>query len=296
MPKSVLERQEAVRSESDALSGRDFSQLCCLIYERSGIKLGSEKKIMLESRLRRRMAQLRLGSYRQYCEYLFAGGDTSSDEMVHLIDAVTTNKTEFFREKTHFDFLISKAIPDLATRRDNSRDFLVWSAGCSTGEEPYTLAMLLSEYRAAQSSFRFRIVATDISTAVLEKATRGVYNSEAIHPVSPELRRKYFMRSRDPDSNLVRVVPELRQLIEFRRLNLMDTFSAFETAECIFCRNVVIYFDRPTQEQLFRKLAEKLVEGGYIFLGHSESLHQMDLPLIPVAPSLYRKSDGRRRN
>jgi chemotaxis protein methyltransferase CheR len=234
-----------------------------------------------------------LNSYGQYCDYLF-GGD-SGQEMVHLIDAVTTNKTEFFRERTHFDFLISKALPELIPHLE-SREFLVWSAGCSTGEEAYTLAMLLSEYKGTQSAFRFRVLATDISTAVLEKAIRGVYSSDAIDAVAPDLRRKYFMRSRDPDSRLVRVVPELRDAVEFRRLNLMESFVDCPAADCIFCRNVVIYFDRATQEKLFRKLTEKLVAGGYIFLGHSESLHQMDLPLVPVAPALYRKADGHRRN
>lgn len=292
----MVDGPEHARRESETLSSRDFAQLCSVIYDRSGIKLGAEKKIMLESRLRRRMAQLKLSSYRQYCDYVFAGGERDTQEMVHLIDVVTTNKTEFFREKVHFDFLISKAIPELLAGKEDSRDLLIWSAGCSSGEEPYTLAMLLSEYRAARPSFRFRILATDISTAMLQKAVRGVYSSEAIQPVPAGLRRKYFMRSRDPDSELVRVVPELRDLVEFRQLNLMGTFSACELADCIFCRNVVIYFDRPTQEQLFRKLAQKLVDGGYIFLGHSESLHQMDLPLIPVAPALYRKTDGRRRN
>jgi chemotaxis protein methyltransferase CheR len=264
-----------------------------VIYKQSGIKLGAEKKIMLESRLRRRMSHLQLASYRQYCDYLFAAGGSAADEMVYLIDVVTTNKTEFFREKVHFEFLISKALPELMAREGDRKDFLVWSAGCSTGEEAYTLAMLLSEYRAAKPSFRFRILATDISTAVLEKAARGVYHVDAIEPVPADLRKKYFMRSRNPADELVRVVPELRAAIEFRRLNLMDTFSGCDTADCIFCRNVVIYFDRPTQEQLFRKLTDKLVGGGYMFLGHSESLHQMQLPLVPVAPALYRKPNGR---
>src|SRR5581483_9855554 len=195
----MLSPSEGTGHDNDGLSSRDFAQLCSMIYDRCGIKLGSEKKIMLESRLRRRMSQLRLASYRAYCDYLFSGG-SDSEEMVHLIDAVTTNKTEFFREKVHFDFLISKAVPELTSRRIETRDFFIWSAGCSTGEEPYTLGMLLSEYRALQPSFRFRILATDISTAVLEKAVRGVYNTEAIQAVPAELRRKYFMRSRDPAS------------------------------------------------------------------------------------------------
>jgi chemotaxis protein methyltransferase CheR len=281
---------------SDSLSSRDLKRLCQLIYEQSGITLSAEKQIMLEGRLKRRLASLHLSYYRDYCEYLFDGTGHDAEEMVHLIDAVTTNKTDFFREKTHFDFLADKFLPQFTAREGSARDFLVWSAGCSTGEEPYTLAMVLSEYRQAHPGFRFRVLATDISTAVLAKAELGVFHSDVMRPVPPDLRRKYFMRSRDRESNLLRAVPELRQAIEFRRLNLIEEFSMPELADVIFCRNVIIYFDRPTQERLFQKFLRQLVDGGYIFVGHSESLHHMNLPLVPVAPALYRKIDAGNRN
>jgi chemotaxis protein methyltransferase CheR len=216
--------------------------------------------------------------------------------MVQLIDAVTTNKTDFFREQAHFDLLITMALPDLTARSKNARDALIWSAGCSTGEEPYTLAIVLTEYARSHPGFRFRILATDISTAVLAKAQMGVFTAEVVSPVPPDLRRKYFMRGRNRDSNLLRVVPELRETIEFRRLNLMEDFAMSEPVDAIFCRNVIIYFDRPTQEQLFRKFSRQLVEGGYMFVGHSENLHHMNVPLVPVAPALYRKADGRDKN
>jgi len=175
----------------------------------------------------------------------------------------------------------------------------VWSAGCSTGEEPYTLAMVLSEYASSHPGFNFRILATDISTTVLEKAALGIYPSQLVRPVPPALKVKYLMRGREPGSDRVRVVPELRRLIEFRRLNFMDPDYGFaEKMDAIFCRNVIIYFDRPTQERLFRKFSRQLADGGYLFVGHSESLHQMDVPLVPVAPALYRRTenDGRHRN
>lgn len=277
---------------ADSLSSRDLNRLCRLIYDQSGITLSAEKQIMLEGRLKRRLTSLNLSSYREYCDYLFDGHGHDTEELVHLIDAVTTNKTDFFREKTHFDFLAAKALPELA-RDGNSRELLIWSAGCSTGEEPYTLAMVLHEYRESHPGFRCRVLATDISTAVLEKAKLGIFSSEVVRPVPSDLRRKYFMRSRDRGSNLLRVVPELRQMIEFRRLNLMEDFGFSELADAIFCRNVIIYFDRPTQERLFHKFMRQLVDGGYMFVGHSESLHQMDVPLVPVAPALYRKADGR---
>jgi chemotaxis protein methyltransferase CheR len=276
-------------ARDECISGRDYARLCDLIYAEAGIHLGTEKRIMLEVRIKRRLRDLDLSSYGQYCDYLF-GHQGLKEEIVHLIDVVTTNKTDFFREAKHFDFLVEKAIPDLVSRSGSGRQFLVWSAGCSTGEEPYTLAMVLSEYALTHPGFRFRILATDISTTVLAKAELGVYSCEAAEPVPSAIKRKYFMRSRDDGSNRVRVVPELRRLVEFRRLNFMDVdYGLSERADVIFCRNVIIYFDRPTQERMLKKLSDNLVPHGYMFVGHAETLHDMDLPLAPVAPSLYRR-------
>jgi len=174
------------------------------------------------------------------------------------------------------------------------RQLLIWSAGCSTGEEPYTMAIVLSEYALTHPGFRFRILATDISSLVLAKAELGVYTSDVVDPVSTALRRKYFMRSREPGSEKLRVVPELRRLVEFRRLNFMDSdYGVPEKADAIFCRNVIIYFDRPTQERILQRLSNCLTPGGFMFVGHAETLHDMKLPLTPVAPALYRRVDGR---
>jgi chemotaxis protein methyltransferase CheR len=276
-------------SHNDNLSVRDLKRLCSLIYERSGINLSPEKKIMIEGRLRRRVTALKLASYAEYCKYLFDGLD--DEELAHLIDAVSTNKTDFFREKEHFDRLVAKVLPELAAHK-NSQELLFWSAGCSTGEEPYTLAMVLDNYGRSHAGFQFHVLATDISKAVLEKAKRGVFVSDVVEPVPQELRLRYFMRSRDRASKLLRIVPELRAMVEFQWLNLMDEFRLPQPVDVIFCRNVIIYFDRPTQERLFRKMAKQLTAGGYIFVGHSESLHHMDVPLVPVAAAIYRKAES----
>ena len=276
-----------------AISNSDYARLRRLIYDQSGIVLHQEKKTMLELRIKRRLRSLSIDSFGDYCDYLFAR-NTQQEEIVHLLDVVTTNKTDFFREPDHFEYLTQKALPDLVAREQVDQGLVAWSAGCSTGEEPYTLAMMLAEYGLSLPGFRFKVLATDLSTTVLSKARLGIFASEAVEPVPPVLRRKYFMRSLDAESNTVRVVPELRQMVEFRRLNFMDAdFGMTEKVHILFCRNVIIYFDRQTQEAILRKLAGNIVPGGYAFLGHSETLHGMDLPLSPVAPALYRRDDVR---
>jgi chemotaxis protein methyltransferase CheR len=275
----------------EGISNRDYARLCNLIYQEAGIHLGTEKRIMLEARIKRRLRALDLSSYSQYCDYLF-GHKGLKEEIVHLIDVVTTNKTDFYRESRHFVFLVQKALPDLVSRNVNDQPFLIWSAGCSTGEEPYTMAIVLKEYAQTHPGFRFRIMASDISNTVLQKAVQAIYSEDTVNPVPAILRKKYFMCSRDPNVRRLRVVPELRRIVEFRRLNFMDTdYGMTEKAHVIFCRNVIIYFDRPTQECILNKLSNCLAPGGYMFVGHAETLHSMNLPLASVAPSLYRRID-----
>ncbi|MGC2639779.1 MAG: protein-glutamate O-methyltransferase CheR [Acidobacteriaceae bacterium] len=281
-----------MESCEDTLSARDFARLSNLVHAETGIRLRAEKKAMLEGRLRRRLRALDLDSYASYCAYLLER-DGLAREKVAFIDAVTTNKTDFFREPRHFDLLTQRVLPELHERAAE-RPLLAWSAACSSGEEPYTVAMVLSEYAETHPGFRFRLLATDICTEVLAKAELGVYAGPAAAAIQPELQRKYLMRSRAPGSDRVRIVPELRRLVEFRRVNLMDSdYGLAQQADAIFCRNVLIYFDRATQEAVLRRLSHCLCPQGYLFVGHSETLHSMDLPLVPVAPALYRKTHDR---
>jgi chemotaxis protein methyltransferase CheR len=280
-------------TRDENISARDYKRLCDLIYAKAGINLGAQKKTMIEVRLRHRMRALDISSYGEYCDYLF-GAKGLKEELVSMIDVVTTNKTDFFREAKHFNFLVEKAVPAQTSRYESGEPFLIWSAGCSTGEEPYTMAMVLSEYALVHPGFRFRILATDISTIVLKKARLGIYSREMAEPVPDMLKRRYFMRSREPGSNRLRMVPELRHLIDFRRLNFMDDdYRISGKMDAIFCRNVIIYFDRPTQERILRKLCRHLAPQGYLFVGHAESLHEMALPLEPVAPALYRRTNAK---
>jgi chemotaxis protein methyltransferase CheR len=280
-------------SREETISNADFGRLRTLIYAQAGINLNPDKKTMLELRIKRRLKKLDMASCSEYCDYLF-GHQGQKEEIVHFLDVVTTNKTDFFREPEHFEYLTRKVLPDYVASNGSERQMLVWSAGCSTGEEPYTLAMVMSEFAQTHPGFRFKVLATDISTTVLEKARLGVYSDEVVRPVAPDLRRKYFMRSRDRSSNLLRVVPELRRLVEFHRVNFKDAeYGLSEKSDSIFCRNVIIYFDRQTQEQILQRLTSYLLPGGYCFVGHSETLHGMDLPLLPIGPALYRRIDGR---
>lgn len=279
---------------SEHLSAADYARLAALIYNKAGIQLGPDRQTMLGARIQRRLKALNYSSYLEYCNYLF-GIHGQREEIGRLIDVVTTNKTDFFREPAHFDYLLERALPEMIADNERGRPLLIWSAGCSTGEEPYTLAMLLGEYAETHPGFQFRLLATDISTSVLEKAQKAVFTGSVAAAIPANLRKRFLMRSRDRGLDSVRIVPELRQLVEFRRLNFMDAdYGVREKASAIFCRNVIIYFDRPTQERILRKLTQHLTPRGYLFVGHAESLHEMNLPLRPVAPALYRKvgSDG----
>jgi chemotaxis protein methyltransferase CheR len=274
---------------SHALSGKDFSRLSSFIYEQCGIKMPPAKKTMLEARLQKRLRALSFSSFSDYCEYLFSS-EGLRNELVMMVDLVTTNKTDFFREPDHFVYLVNSVLPEWMSKTGGRRPFNIWSAGCSTGEEPYTLSMVLSEASASMDGFAYQIMATDISTRVLEKARKAVYDEDRIDPIPMQYRRKYLLRSKDRSSPLVRIVPELRSKVRFSRLNFMDgDFGFREQLDVIFCRNVIIYFDRKTQEQLLNKFHGHLRPGGWIFMGHSETLNGLDVPLVQVHPTVYRK-------
>jgi chemotaxis protein methyltransferase CheR len=285
-------RQAAqLREHEGGLSNGDFARMSRLIYDECGIKMPDVKRTMLEARLGRRLKSLGLHSFGEYCDYLFSR-EGMEQEVVLMIDLVTTNKTDFFREPAHFDHMLLKVLPEWARNGNKlpERKLKVWSAGCSTGEEPYTLAMVLNEFALECPGFDYRILATDISTRVLEMAMRAVYEEEKIEPVPQPLKRKYLLRSKDRSSGLVRIVPEIRAKVRFRRLNFMDAdFGIPDKFDIIFCRNVVIYFDRPTQERLLKKFYAHLATDGYIFMGHSETLNGLDVPLVMVHPTVYKK-------
>jgi chemotaxis protein methyltransferase CheR len=275
----------------DHLSTRDFQRLASFIHEYSGIKMPPAKKSMVEGRLRRRVRAVGVQSLAGYCEYVFEQNGLEG-EGIHLIDAVTTNKTDFFREPDHFRFLVEQAIPELlASQRGNSRTPIkVWSAASSIGAEPYTLAMVLAEVAAANPNFRSSIFASDICTEVLESAILGIFPESMIAPVPMELRKRYLLRARAGARDRVRIVPQLRAAITFARINLMESpYPADSDMHIIFLRNILIYFDKPTQCKVLEQLCNHLRPGGFLFLGHSETLTGYGLPLQPVATTVFRR-------
>lgn len=270
------------------LSNDDFNKLSSFIYTESGIKMPPVKRIMLQSRLQKRLKELKMSSFHEYCSYIFSK-EGMNNEIIHMLDVVSTNKTDFFREPVHFDFLTATVLPELVSASKH-RNIKIWSAGCSSGEEPYTIAIVLSEFMETNSTVDFSILGTDISTKILQKAIDAVYKEERVEGIPLNLKRKYFLRSKDRENPSVKVGAILRNKVRFDRLNFMDnSYGIHESFDIVFCRNVLIYFDRETQEKVIGKICTKLNTGGYFFLGHSESIMNMNLPLKQIKPTIFQK-------
>ena len=276
-----------------ALTDDDFTRLRRLIHEEAGITLAPWKRGLVRGRLARRLEELGLRTFAEYHARLV--DDASRDELTHFINAMTTNKTEFFREPHHFDYVRDAWLPSRGPcRRRTDRRLRLWSAGCSTGEEPYTLAMTLLDAIDVTVGWDIRILATDIDTDVLAHAEQAVYATEQLTPVPSALVRRYFLRGTGERSGLVRVKPDVRALVTFRHLNVLDDpWPMHGRFDAIFCRNVLIYFDRATQQRVLSRLVHQLADGGMLFLGHSETVHGMVEGLTPAGATIYRRAGTR---
>ncbi len=271
------------------LNDREFNRLSGFISENFGIRILPVKRTMLQGRLYRRLRDLNMKSFREYIDYLFSK-EGQALEVVRMMDEVSTNKTDFFREIVHFNFLKEKILPGLDPRVYRSRTFKAWSAGCSSGEEPYTLAMTLEEFYESNHWFTYQIKGTDISMKMLETARQGIYRAEKINPVPAALRSRYLLKGTDGSEGLYRVIPELRRKITFERLNFMSEHYPFsETFDLVFCRNVLIYFDYETQEKIIHKICNRMATQGILMLGHSESIARMNVPLKQILPTVFTK-------
>ncbi|HOP04206.1 MAG TPA: CheR family methyltransferase [Tenuifilaceae bacterium] len=271
------------------LTQEEFDKLSRFIYKESGIKMPPVKRVMLQSRLQKRLRELNLTSFKDYCDYVFSK-DGFNNEIIHMLDVVSTNKTDFFREPVHFDFLTSNVLPEFYSKTSGPKQIKVWSAGCSSGEEPYTIAIVLADFAEKNPAFDYSIIGTDISTQILQKAVDAIYKEDRVSIIPIETKRKYFLRSKDRTNPTVKVASHIRKKVRFGRLNFMDaTYDVPETFDVVFCRNVLIYFDRETQERVIDKLCSKLRSGGYFFLGHSESIMNMNLPLRQIKPTIFQR-------
>ncbi len=268
------------------MNDRDFAFFRDLIGRETGIVLGRHKRELVYGRLARRLRQLKLGSFGEYRDYVEAH---AGSELAELVNAITTNLTFFFRENHHLEHLAYEALPEMCRRNAHGRRLRLWSAGCSTGEEPYSIAITVAENVAQRSQWDIKVLATDIDSQVLARAEQGVYEEERVKDVAPQRLRRWFLRGRGARAGKVRVAPALQELVHFRRLNLMQPWPMRGPFDAIFCRNVVIYFDRSTQARLFARFAELLAPQGFLYLGHSESLHGLSERFELVGRTIYRK-------
>lgn len=278
--------------QQKTLSEAEFKKIAAYIEKNVGIKMPPEKRLMMQSRLSSRLKALHLDSYKQYIDYVFSGKDRDNHEIIMMIDAMTTNLTEFFREPQHFDFMKSTVLPQYAAQGRNQ--IKIWSAGCSTGQEPYTLSMVMASYikNNPLSSIRdYSVLATDISTKVLDKASSAIYPMDAVKGIPQEIMHQYFLKGKNPANPAVRLKQDIRSHVNFMRLNFMDDDYGFrDTLQIIFCRNVLIYFDKQNQEKVIRQFLRYLEPGGYLFLGHSETIFGMTLPFKTVAPTVFQRT------
>lgn len=268
----------------------DFAFIRGLVYEHSRINLGAEKRDLVTSRLGRRLRATRTASIAEYCSLL----RTSSmpRELPHLIDAISTNHTHFFRETPHFDYLTDTILPEyLRSSNSRTKEFHIWSAACSSGEEPYTIAIAIDRFlRSKNSSLGWRIEASDISYTMLDRAKRAIYPKEAISMLSTEEEKRYFDKGIGAQEGKYRVVKALRERTSYHRLNLLtDQYPFSRTFQLIFCRNVMIYFDRETQSELIARLHRIIEPGGHLFVGHSESLAGIQHQFEYIRPAIYRR-------
>jgi chemotaxis protein methyltransferase CheR len=264
----------------------DFDFIRQLIVSLTGISLSEQKRELVYGRLAKRLRSLDMQSFAQYCAYV----EQDAQELHELVNAITTNLTSFFREPYHFDYLRDTLLPELLRSNAGSRRIRIWSAGCSTGEEPYSVAMVLRDAIPAGQGWDARILATDIDSNVLARAQLGIYAEERATGIPERYLRRSFRRGQGDNAGMLRVNDEIRSLISFRQLNLMQDWPMKGPFDLIFCRNVVIYFDKPTQKRLFNRYADLLVDNGHLFIGHSETLFQICDRFTSIGRTIYRKN------
>jgi chemotaxis protein methyltransferase CheR len=288
METAPLESKKVDSSNTIRLSDTDYLKLSNFIKKNYGINLTASKRILLESRLQKHLRQTSISSFKDYIKKVCDEND--KEELVNMMNVVSTNKTDFYREKSHFEYLSTSILPQLM-ESNGKKEISIWSAAASSGEEVYTIAMVMEEYKKLTGrQLNCQIDGTDISTSVLKKAIQAVYTNADVALIPNEIKQTYFLRGKDINSHKVRVIKRLREKAKFYHFNLMSNkYPSRDKYDIIFCRNVLIYFDRPTQEAVITKLCKSLKSNGYLFLGHSESILGLDVPLKQVIHTGYQK-------
>jgi len=283
-----MDYNETVNIYNQQLTEEEFKKVQLFMLDNLGIKLSPIKIVMVTSRLIKRLKKTGISNFKDYLDYAMSVEGKKSGEFECMIDELTTHKTEFFREPEHFNLLKDQVL--LNYKIENHSPFKIWSAGCSTGEEAYTMAIVLNEFKLNNPSFDYHIYATDISNSSVMKAVTAIYNKDSISAIDQNLIKKYFLVSKDIKENKVRVVKTLREKVHFSILNLVDDyFFQNETLDVIFCRNTLIYFDDDSKKKVVHKLIEKVKKGGYLFVGLSETITQYSKAIAQVSPSVYVK-------
>ncbi len=275
----------AKREQDFKLSDADFNSLRQLVNTHTGISLSEKKSELVYGRISKRLRALGMNCFGEYCDLL---KNNPGDELEHFSNAITTNLTAFFREAHHFEYLAQHVVPLLLERYSKTRRLRIWSAGCSTGEEAYSIAIALREAIPDIDNFDIRILASDLDTNVVQAGASGIYHMKRIEGLSDGRRQRWFHRGKGQHSDMVRVIPELRNMIAFKQLNLMKDWPMRGLFDVIFCRNVVIYFDKPTQSILFERFANVMQPESHLFIGHSETLNNISERFQLIDKTIYR--------
>jgi len=265
---------------------KDFNNIRSLVKHHTGISLSDAKKNMVYSRLSRRLRSLELTSFKEYCSIIEAG---DSKELVNFTNSITTNLTAFFRENHHFEFLKSTAIPEVIKKNSDSRKIKIWCCASSTGEEPYSIAMTVLESLPSNQTWDVRITATDLDSNVLQTAKQGIYTEERINGIDKSRIKRWFWRGKGKHAGMAKVSPELKNIISFKNANLLEKWPDEGPFDIVFCRNVVIYFDKPTQKVLFERIANSMYDDSYLLIGHSESLFKVSERFKLIGQTIYKK-------
>ena len=271
------------------ISNGDFRKISDLVYERAGINLHDGKKQLVQARLGKIIRKEGLGGFRQYYDEIV--NDSTGQRLVQLLDTLTTNHTYFYRESDHLKWLSGTILPEVIqlNQKEGGSEVRIWSAGCSSGEEPYTIAIHLMNSGVLPSRFRLKILATDLSTKVIQDARKGIYKAEKLQKIPARIMHRYFRRLRTENGGYYQVRQQVRELITFRKLNLLDSFPFRRQFDVVFCRNVMIYFDKQIQQKVVDKMYRTVKTGGYFVVGHSESLSGVSHQFKYIAPTIYKK-------